>query len=112
MLRWVVRTFSTIQKYRHSQKCITSQIRISPPLKSKKRDIIYKKAAIFISLYKSQQSIGNLNDYRLNAIATTANLHWPYKEHLTLKKVTTRYQQQIFQPTRKAILLLCLILNM
>jgi len=30
-------------------------------------------------------------------------LHWPYKEHLTLKKVTTRYQQQIFQPTRKAI---------
>jgi len=35
---------------------------------------IYIKAPIFISLYKSQQSIGNLNDYRLNAIATTANL--------------------------------------
>jgi len=28
------------------------------------------------------------------------------------KNITTRYQQQIFQPTRKAILLLCLILNM
>jgi hypothetical protein len=25
-------------------------------------------------LYKSQQSIGDLNDYHLNAIATTANL--------------------------------------
>ena len=43
-------------------------------------------SAIFISSYKSQQSIGNLNDYRLNVIATTAKLHWPYKEHLTLKK--------------------------
>jgi len=28
------------------------------------------------------------------------------------QNVTTRYQQQIFQPTCKAILLLCLILNM
>ena len=28
------------------------------------------------------------------------------------QNVTTRYQQQIFQPTGKAILLLCLILNM
>ena len=64
------------------------------------------KWAICISLYKSQQSTGNLNDYRLNAIATTANLHWPYREHLTLKNVTTRYQQQIFQPTYKANLLL------
>ena len=34
-----------------------------------------KKAAIFISLYKPQQSIGNLNNYRLHAIATMANLH-------------------------------------
>jgi len=32
-----------------------------------------------------------------------ANLHWPYREHLTLQNVTTIYQQQIFQPTRKAI---------
>jgi hypothetical protein len=67
---------------------------------------IKKKAAIFISSYKSQQSIGNLNDYHLNAIATTANLHWPYKEHLTLKNITTRYHQQIFQPTRKAVIML------
>ena len=32
------------------------------------------KAAIFISLYKSQQSTGNLNDYRLHATAIRANL--------------------------------------
>jgi hypothetical protein len=39
------------QKYRHSQKGITSEIRISPPTKSKKIVTIYiKKAAIFISL--------------------------------------------------------------
>jgi len=63
------------QKYRHHQKCITSQIKILPPIKSKKRDIIYKKAAIFIFSYKSQLSIGNLNDYRLHAIATMENLH-------------------------------------
>jgi len=49
------------------------------------------------------------NDYRLNAIATTASLHCPY---ITLKKVTTRYQKQIFQPTYKEIFLLCLVLNM
>ena len=103
------------QKYRHSQKCITSQIRISPPqLQTRKKRYIKKRAATFISLYKSQKSIGNLNDYCWNAIATMVNLrvHWPYKKHLTLKNITTRYQQQIFQPTRKAILLLCLILNM
>ena len=34
---------------------------------------------------------------------------WPYKEHLTLKMVTTRYQQQIFQPASKAIILSRLI---
>jgi len=45
------------------------------------------------SIWYFYTGIGNLNDYRSNAIATTANLHWPYKEHLTLKKVTTRYQQ-------------------
>jgi hypothetical protein len=84
-----------------------------PNQKHEKRYTIHiKKTAIFISSYKSQQSTGNLNDYRLNAIATMANLHWPYKEHLTLKNVTTRYQQQIFQATCKAILLLCLILHM
>ena len=56
--------------------------RISLPTKSKKRNIlyyiyiyIYTKAAIVISSYKTQQSIRNLNDNRLNAIATTANLH-------------------------------------
>ena len=49
------------------------------------------------------------NDYRLNAITTTASLHCPY---ITLKKVTTRYQKQIFQPTYKEIFLLCLVLNM
>ena len=95
------------------------------------------KAAIFISLYKSQHStyhilrtiheilhhflltiwylytgIGNLNDYSLNVIATTANPLSSHKEHITLESVTTWYQQQIFQPKRKAILFLFLILNM
>jgi hypothetical protein len=37
---------------------------------------------------------------------------YPYREHLALKKVATKHQQQIFQLRRKAILLLCLILNM
>jgi len=48
-----------------------------PQLKARKEIyyIIYIRAATFISSYKSQQSIGNLNDYRLNATATTANLH-------------------------------------
>jgi hypothetical protein len=62
---------------------------------------MYIKGAIFISLYKSQQNIETLKDYRLNAIATTANLHWLYKEHLTLKNITARYQQQIFQHVRQ-----------
>jgi len=53
-----------------------------------------------------------LKRHRLNTFVTTANLHGLHKEHFSLKKVTTRYQQQIFQPTRKEILLLCLILNM
>jgi len=57
-------------------------------------------------------AMGILNDYRWNAVATTANLHWPYREYLTFLNVTTKYQQQIFQQTRKATLLLCLILNM
>jgi hypothetical protein len=50
----------------------------TPQLKARKELLyIYKKGAIFNSLYKSQLSIGNLNDYLLNAIATTANLHCP-----------------------------------
>jgi hypothetical protein len=36
---------------------------------------IYIRQPSVITLYKSQQSTGNLNDYCLNAIATTTNLH-------------------------------------
>ena len=35
-----------------------------------------------------------------------------YIDHTKNTSLTTIYQQQIFQPTHKAILLLCLILNM
>ena len=84
--------------------------RISPPIKSKKRNI-YIKAAIVISSYKSQQIIRNLNDYLLNAShhgkSTLTIQRTPHPQ-----KVTTRYQRQIFEPTCKAILLLRLILNM
>jgi selenocysteine-specific translation elongation factor len=48
-------------------------------IKSKKRkkriSYILKKVVIFISSCKSQQGIGNLNDYLLNTIANKANLH-------------------------------------
>jgi len=58
-----------------------------PQLKARKEIYyIYKRGAIFISMNKSQQGKGNLNDYRLNAIATTVDLQWPYTEHLTLKR--------------------------
>jgi len=85
-------------------KVFTSKFVVTGPSSYKKR--------IYLAAVSQRLRNINLNDYRLNAIAITANLHWPYTKHLTLKNVTTSYQQQIFQPTHKAILLLCLILNM
>jgi len=40
-------------------------------------------------------------------------IHIDYTKNTSpFTKLTTRYQQQIFQPTSKAILLLCLMLSM
>ena len=48
---------------------------------------------------------------RVQLYYSPSGLSRPVLEHLTIKKVTARYQQQIFQPTRKAIFLLCPVLN-
>jgi len=43
-------------------------------------NLCYLQLLLLLTIWYFYTGIGNLNDYRLNTIATTVNLQWPYKE--------------------------------